>query len=72
MEAPNKIYIQPNAHDRWWEGDKPNDNFQEYINKDILIKYLRTEIDKYLADSENTIGIYPYSIETVINIIQNI
>ena len=37
MEAPDKIYIQPNAHDRWFEGNKPNDNFVEYVRKDALV-----------------------------------
>ena len=36
MEAPDKIYIQPNAYDRWFDGNKPNDNFVEYIRKDII------------------------------------
>lgn len=36
---PDKIYIQPNAHDRWFEGNKPNDNFVEYIRKDALIEW---------------------------------
>lgn len=43
MEAPDKIYIQPNAHDRWFEGNKPNDNFVEYIRKEALLEYLRKE-----------------------------
>ena len=38
MKAPDKIYIQPNAHDRWFEGNMPNDNFVEYICKDALIE----------------------------------
>jgi len=44
MKAPNKIYIQPNAHDKWWDGNKPNDNFQEYIRKDALLKWLNGRI----------------------------
>ena len=35
---PDTIYIQPNAHDRWFEGNKPNDNFVEYIRKDAFIE----------------------------------
>lgn len=38
MKSPDKIYVQPNAHDGWFEGDKPNDNFVEYIRKDALIE----------------------------------
>ena len=39
MAAPDKIYIQPNAHDKWWDGNKPNDNFQEYIRKEALLDW---------------------------------
>lgn len=39
MKAPDKIYIQPNAHDRWFEGNMPNDNFVEYIRKDALMEW---------------------------------
>ena len=38
---PDKIYIQPNAHDRWFEGNKPNDNFVEYVRKDALLEWLK-------------------------------
>ena len=41
MEAPDKIYIQPNAHDRWFDGNKPNDNFVEYIRKDALLEWAK-------------------------------
>ena len=44
MEAPDKIYIQPNAHDRWFEGNIPNDNFVEYIRKDALIEWFNDNI----------------------------
>lgn len=41
MEAPEKIHIQPNAHDRWFEGNipngLPNGLFVEYIHKDVFI-----------------------------------
>ena len=36
-EAPEKIHIQPNAHDRWFEGNTPNDLFVEYTRTDALI-----------------------------------
>lgn len=39
MTAPDKIFIQPNAHDRWFEGNKPNDSFVEYIRKDALLEW---------------------------------
>ena len=38
---PNKIYIQPNAHDGWFEGEKPSDICEEYIRKDALIEWIR-------------------------------
>lgn len=37
----DKIYIQPNAHDRWFDGNKPNDNFVEYIRKDALLEWAK-------------------------------
>lgn len=41
MAAPDKIYIQPNAHDRWFEGNKSNDNFVEYIRKDAILEWAK-------------------------------
>lgn len=38
---PDKIYIQPNAHDGWFDGNKPNDNFVEYIRKDALLEWAK-------------------------------
>ena len=39
---PNKIYIQPNAHDRWFEGKipsgLPNGLFVEYVRTDAFIE----------------------------------
>ena len=40
MKAPDKIYIQPNARDGWFEGEKPCDIFEEYIRKDALLAFL--------------------------------
>lgn len=37
---PDKIYIQPNAHDGWFEGKKPSDIFEEYIRKDALLEWI--------------------------------
>ena len=42
MEAPDEIYIQPNAHDGWFEGNKPNDNFVEYSRKDALLEWTKS------------------------------
>ena len=36
-EAPEKIYIQPNAHDGWFEAKPYSDNFVEYIRTDTFI-----------------------------------
>ena len=42
VNAPEKIYIQPNAHDRWFEGkipsDIPNGLFVEYTRTDVFIE----------------------------------
>lgn len=43
---PDKIYIQPNAHDRWFEGNKPNDNFVEYLRKDALLEWAKGTISE--------------------------
>ena len=45
MKAPDKIYIQPDAHDGWFEGNKPNDRFVEYIRKDALLESLKKELE---------------------------
>ena len=41
MKVPEKIHIQPNAQDRWFEGNipngLPNGLFVEYIHKDVFI-----------------------------------
>ena len=41
MKIPEKIHIQPNAQDRWFEGNipngLPNGLFVEYIHKDVFI-----------------------------------
>lgn len=41
MKVPEKIHIQPNARDRWFEGNipngLPNGLFIEYIHKDVFI-----------------------------------
>ena len=43
MKAPDRIYIQPNAHNGWFEGNKPNDNFVEYIRKDALLEWAKSQ-----------------------------
>lgn len=36
--APEKIYIQPNAHDGWFESNPHNNIFVEYIRTDAFIE----------------------------------
>lgn len=58
-EAPEKIHIQPNAHDRWFEGKIPNGLpdglFVEYIRTDAFIEraceWLKENKDKYLYNT---------------------
>lgn len=38
MEAPEKIYIQPNAHDGWFETNNLNESLTEYTRTDAFIK----------------------------------
>ena len=63
MEAPDKIYIQPNAHDRWFEGNKPNDNFIEYIRKDAFMELINYELFR----RQNTGNDYFYPAIVVLN-----
>lgn len=58
MAAPDKIYIQPNAHDKWWDGNKPNDNFQEYIRKDVLLEWANKRLEEFrhIAEISNDVA----------------
>lgn len=38
MEAPEKIYIQPNAHDGWFETNNLNESLTEYTRTDAFIE----------------------------------
>ena len=38
-EVPEKIHIQPNAHDRWFEGNIPNG-----LPNGIFVEYTRTDV----------------------------
>lgn len=46
--APEKIYIQPNAHDGWFESNPHSNIFVEYIRKDAFIEraceFLKKEV----------------------------
>ena len=44
--TPDKIYIQPNAHDGWFEGNKPNENFIEYIRKGTIYKMINERLQE--------------------------
>lgn len=62
-EAPEKIHILPNAHDRWFEGDipngLPNGLFVEYIRTDAFIEkacdwFRRIDYDDSIPPFETT------------------
>ena len=38
---PEKIYIQPNAHDGWFETNNLNESLTEYTRTDAFIKKAR-------------------------------
>lgn len=38
MNAPEKIYIQPNAHDGWFETNNLNESLTEYHRTDAFVK----------------------------------
>lgn len=50
---PDKIYVQPNAHNRWFEGNAPNELFKEYIRKDAILTILKDA--KHLAEAASEI-----------------
>ena len=37
MIAPEKIYIQPNAHDGWFETNNLNESLTEYTRTDAML-----------------------------------
>ena len=53
MKAPEKIYIQPNAHDGWFEINPNSDIFVEYVRKDAFIEktcdFIKENIDHYIG-----------------------
>ena len=44
----------------------------QYISKDALLAWLEESIRDYWSDSENTMGIYPYTLEEVIKYIDTL
>jgi len=72
---PDKIYIQPNAHDRWFVGNKPNDNFVEYIRKDVLLEWAKgtiAELENQNSIKDDICNGAIREIEVVIAIIQSL
>lgn len=61
------IYIQPNAHDRWFEGNKPNNNFVEYIRKDTFIEKLETWLNKRHKHDRYTLIYFRKHFKNIIN-----
>ncbi len=63
VNAPEKIHVQPNAHDRWFEGKipsgLPNGLFVEYTRADAFIKkaceWLDDELCCYIKAQDFTI-----------------
>ena len=45
-EAPEKIYIQPNAHDGWFESNPHSNIFVEYIRADAFIDKAYTYLNE--------------------------
>ena len=69
--APEKIYIQPNAHDGWFESKPNSDIFVEYtrtdafmekaeiwlsLNLKMLMNVLDVEYDTHETDVEDFVG----------------
>lgn len=65
-EAPEKIHVQPNAHDKWFEGKipngLPNGLFVEYNRTDIFIEkacdFMKANIDHYIGHYLNNDDTY--------------
>ena len=53
MKTPEKIYIQPNAHDGWLEINPNSDIFVEYVRNDVFIEktcdFIKANIDHYIG-----------------------
>jgi len=72
---PDKIYIQLNAHDRWFEGNKPNDNFVEYLRKDALLEWAKetiAELENQNALKEDVCNGAIWELEEIIAKIQSL
>ncbi len=55
MKAPDKIYIQPNAHDGWFETNNLTESLTEYTRTDAFIEkacdWLKENKDKYIYNT---------------------
>ena len=71
MKAPEKIHIQPNAHDRWFEGNipngLPNGLFVEYTRTDAFIEKAEEFFYAKLNSGEMECGDIAVFIEKFIN-----
>ena len=60
MKAPEKIHIQPNAHDRWFEGEipsgLPNGLFVEYTRTDAFVKRACDFFEENIEEEDCKIG----------------
>ena len=54
--APEKIYIQPNAHDGWFETNNLNESFIEYTRTDVLVKKACEYLMEYEFNDSPTIA----------------
>ena len=55
-EAPEKIYIQPNAHDGWFESNPHSNIFVEYIRADAFIEKACEFLKSYRQDTPDGLG----------------
>ena len=65
MKEPDRIYIQTNAHDGWFEGNKPNDNFVEYIRKDALLEWVRLAYGKLSMNTFDVQNVFEELIDKI-------
>ena len=74
MKAPDKIYMLPEELEERseWITKPYEDRDVAYIRKEALTEWLKEKIRNYWADDENTMGIYPYALEEVINKINSL
>ena len=52
-DAPKKIYIQPNAHDGWFEANNLNNSLTEYTRTDAIIEKVYNWLKNYAFVDDN-------------------